>query len=342
MASVEQQTRPARPAHGVPPGPQSPSAQSARSRGFSFRSDKSGGSGSKKDKDSVENPADKARRDSFWRGQSKANPNAALKEAEPGVNAIYEESTLLPLRTVQHKDIHGNVIVDPDLSNPTRPRLERPLDTIRSFEKAIDNGYKRRSNYQRSESYEQNNGNSYASRRNSAYGYEGGSNANRPANGGYYGAQRGGHGPPRGMHAQRMASEPMMSNGRPYPPQHGHQYSQDTVATGYTNGSDSTGPWANETNPSSENSSVERGPASQNANNGYGPNGYGPGGFQEGIPEEGGVYPGRAPAVQPPPSARRPIPLGNSGDPITQLPSTKRAEPEKRKSWLGRRFSKKG
>lgn len=26
---------------------------------------------------------------------------------------------------------------DPDLSNPTRPRLERPLDTIRSFEAAI-------------------------------------------------------------------------------------------------------------------------------------------------------------------------------------------------------------
>lgn len=38
---------------------------------------------------------------------------------------------------------------DPDLSNPTRPRLERPLDTIRSFEKAIDNGYKRRSSMMR-------------------------------------------------------------------------------------------------------------------------------------------------------------------------------------------------
>lgn len=36
---------------------------------------------------------------------------------------------------------------DPDLSNPTRPRLERPLDTIRSFEKAIDDGYKRRNSY---------------------------------------------------------------------------------------------------------------------------------------------------------------------------------------------------
>lgn len=34
---------------------------------------------------------------------------------------------------------------EPDLSNPTRPRWERPLDTIRSFEKAIDGGYTRRS-----------------------------------------------------------------------------------------------------------------------------------------------------------------------------------------------------
>ena len=32
----------------------------------------------------------------------------------------------------------------PDLSNPTRPRWERPLDTIRSFEAAIDAEYKAR------------------------------------------------------------------------------------------------------------------------------------------------------------------------------------------------------
>jgi hypothetical protein len=43
----------------------------------------------------------------------------------------------------------NNFPADPDLSNPTRPRLERPLDTIRSFEKAIDAGYKRRSSMMR-------------------------------------------------------------------------------------------------------------------------------------------------------------------------------------------------
>jgi hypothetical protein len=36
---------------------------------------------------------------------------------------------------------------DPDLSNPTRNRWERPLDTIRSFEAAIEGDYARRSMY---------------------------------------------------------------------------------------------------------------------------------------------------------------------------------------------------
>lgn len=52
-----------------------------RSRGISFASNKSGASeGSKKP---VESPADKARRDSFWKGASKANPNAAVNEQQP-------------------------------------------------------------------------------------------------------------------------------------------------------------------------------------------------------------------------------------------------------------------
>lgn len=37
-----------------------------------------------------------------------------------------------------------NGAADPDASNPTRPRLERPLDTIRAFEAAIDGTYNRR------------------------------------------------------------------------------------------------------------------------------------------------------------------------------------------------------
>lgn len=36
------------------------------------------------------------------------------------------------------------LIADPDRSNPTRNRWERPLDTIRSFEAAIDGNHTRR------------------------------------------------------------------------------------------------------------------------------------------------------------------------------------------------------
>jgi len=54
----------------------SPSRQ--RSRGLSFRSDKSG------KVDLTESPSDKARRDSIWKANSKANPNAAINEAQPG------------------------------------------------------------------------------------------------------------------------------------------------------------------------------------------------------------------------------------------------------------------
>ncbi len=36
---------------------------------------------------------------------------------------------------------------EPDKSNPTRYRWERPLDTIRAFEAAIDGGYNRKSFY---------------------------------------------------------------------------------------------------------------------------------------------------------------------------------------------------
>lgn len=62
----------------LPPGPQTPGARSHHSRTFSFRSDKSGGSKEQ------ESPRDKARRDSIWKTNSKANPNAALTEAQPG------------------------------------------------------------------------------------------------------------------------------------------------------------------------------------------------------------------------------------------------------------------
>ncbi|KAF3403536.1 hypothetical protein F1880_009642 [Penicillium rolfsii] len=71
--------------------------------------------------------------------QSKADPNAALYEAQPmAVNAELSSGNAFSLRSIQHKDREGKIITDPDLSNPTRSRLERPLDTIRGFEAAIE------------------------------------------------------------------------------------------------------------------------------------------------------------------------------------------------------------
>jgi len=152
----------------------------------------------------------------------------------------------------------------------------------------------------------------------------------------------GGHnGPPRQRYGSRMQSESATPGyGRPYPQNHYHQ-SQDTMNTGVTNGSDSTGPWANSTDPSSENSSIDK-----NLNvakgDGYG---YGSNGYESHTIQEEGAYPQHGGPVQPPPATRRPIPLGNSGPtpaaPPSSLPSTTRSEPEKKKGWLKRRFSKK-
>jgi hypothetical protein len=62
-------------AAGKPPGRE-------RERGFSFKSDRS--SGSKPKEHLTESPEEKRRRDSLYKGSSKANPNAAMTEAQPG------------------------------------------------------------------------------------------------------------------------------------------------------------------------------------------------------------------------------------------------------------------
>ncbi|EFW14320.1 hypothetical protein D8B26_008186 [Coccidioides posadasii str. Silveira] len=81
-----------------------------------------------------------------------ADPTRAISEAQPSAIAL-EKSNLESLRGIQHKDRFGNVITDPDLSNPTRHRFERPLDTIRAFEAAIDGTYNsRRLSYARDDS----------------------------------------------------------------------------------------------------------------------------------------------------------------------------------------------
>lgn len=156
-------------------------------------------------------------------------------------------------------------------------------------------------------------------------------------------------------------------------PSHGHQQSYDTVGSA-SNGSHATDQWGNSTDPSSENSSIDRVQTAPKPDLGeaYGFNGFGGAPqFQGPILEEHGQgtpgygHPGygqsqfaagnghpyqgnEAPA--PPPHAptkdagpRVPIKLGSpavtaSSAGASRQPST--VDTDKRKSWLRRRFSK--
>ncbi|KAI1002328.1 hypothetical protein K3495_g5872 [Podosphaera aphanis] len=91
--------------------------------------------------------------------QTKADPSMAITEEQPSAVASGIQTTLAPIRAIQHRDKDGNPIREPDRSNPTRSRWERPLETIRSFEAAVDGSYSRRSSYIRNDTMNDMNGN---------------------------------------------------------------------------------------------------------------------------------------------------------------------------------------
>ncbi|MCJ1311146.1 hypothetical protein MMC25_004816 [Agyrium rufum] len=341
--------------------------------------------------DLTESPTEKSRR----RMTTKADPNVAMNDAQPAAQAL-EKTTMDNLRATQHKDTSGNIITDPDLSNPTRHRFERPLDTIRSFEAAIDGSYNRRYS-QRAESYQ-----GAQSRRSSAFFSGTSSNFvpqqqryNGDGGGGYYG-NRGwnsrpesyvgdyynNNGPPQGRRfGPRTQSDPALygQNSELYPT-HNYQKSYDTVTTA-ASGSHATDQYANSTNPSSENSSVDRiqqpskdlgeqygfsgfggapplqGPILEEHRQGnplYGQPGYGQ---RQGGLHAGTAYQGNSAAPPPPPPHDQPavsrprVPMKLGKTPPTQGQSnsySSQTSPEsptppegKRRSWLMRRFSKK-
>ncbi|RKF72474.1 hypothetical protein GcC1_094013 [Golovinomyces cichoracearum] len=110
--------------------------------GFSLRSSHSRKSTSSTSKISIhESHEEKEAK----RLKTKTDPSMAMIEVEPSTAACNTKTTLAPIRAIQHRDKFGNPIVEPDRSNPTRSRWERPLDTIRSFEAAVDGSYKRQS-----------------------------------------------------------------------------------------------------------------------------------------------------------------------------------------------------
>ncbi|KAL8922095.1 MAG: hypothetical protein Q9208_005405 [Pyrenodesmia sp. 3 TL-2023] len=328
---------------------------------------------------------------------SKADPTKAINEAQPNAVAqALEQSTLESIRAIPHRDRYGNLIsalcvtenfmldevdplsADPDRSNPTRPRLERPLDTIRAFEAAIDGSYERRSP-SRADISDNLGG---VNKRNSYYqGQRPQQRSVGDSPGGYYNNRvsvgrpdsyienYGGN--PNQLGNGRRINQRVNSDPAPYGannhtvyPAHGYHQDYDTVASASGNESHNTDPWGNSTDPSSENSSIDRVqvPKPDHADT-HGFNGFGgPPHFQGPILEENGIngpaygqagY-GQAPkpisgspshirngfAPAPPPhiaSPRAPIKLGPP--PATDMPMPN-ASGEKRRSWLKRRFSK--
>ncbi|RYN80230.1 hypothetical protein AA0117_g3171 [Alternaria alternata] len=348
--------------------------QQSRPRGLSFHSNKSNKSRDNATPKSPSKTKHERKASDHYDPNSKANPNAAMNEQQPIAEAL-TKPTLASLRSFQHTDTAGNPIADPDLSNPTRSRWERPLDTIRSFEAAIDGEYRRRAQSMRADQTDVMSG--YGSRRSSYYGGGGGggyNDQNRFSTASGYFPQRqtqrdsyadgygqGGPvgGPPRLRYGNRMQSDPGWNTRQSQQgvyPMNGYQQSRDTVNTNGSNGSHSDGPYSNDPS-NSENSSIERGipvqPPQQDMGSQYGFNGFGRGPIMEeyaqgppppahGMPSQNGMAP-------PPPkhaAQAAPIKLGGGGPPATEntrpaMLSKKSSDAgDKRKSWFKRRFSK--
>ncbi|KAL8782835.1 MAG: hypothetical protein Q9213_005074 [Squamulea squamosa] len=283
---------------------------------LSFTHRKSSSSSQVKVDNLIETPQEKA----SHRVTSKADPTKAINEAQPG---CYPPHGALTGNTESDRIMqmfkHARSLLwkisaccnietaDPDRSNPTRPRLERPLDTIRAFEAAIDGSYERTTPSRADTS----DGMTGQSRRTSYYlGQRPQQRLGSEVPGGYYG-NRMSMGRPDSTYVEnnggnfiqpgygrrvnnRANSDPLLygTNNQGVYPTHGYHQSHDTVASASGNESHNTDPWGNSTDPSSENSSIDRiqhGPKPDPAET-YGLNGFGGAPqFQGPIFEEHGV-----------------------------------------------------
>ncbi|KAJ5769339.1 hypothetical protein N7520_003898 [Penicillium odoratum] len=304
-----------------------------RSRGFSVKSDHSRNSGHKSHLS--ESSQEKARRNLH----TKADPLVAMTELQPMAVAL-EKSNLGSLREFQHKDQFGNPITDPDWSNPTRPRFERPLDTIRSFEAAIYGTYKsqrpdsyirtddaasqmgdfsRRTSYYGPNNY--NNGQNGQSHPDSVIDY-GASSSQAPENPYPYN-QNGQQQQRRPRYQSRGSEQGVYGNGNQHrAPQQQYQRSYDNVTAMSGSGSGNTDPYGQSTDPSSLNSSMDR--MDDRAQAEYGYQGY-----------AGPNVNGKGMASAPAPANSEFAP-SQGGMNVVRKP----AAAEKRKSWLKRRFGK--
>lgn len=315
--------------------------------GISFKSGHSSKSQSKSHK-LTETTAEKAKR--HLSHKTKADPNAAMNEAQPVATAL-EASTIGSLRSMPHRDESGSLIAEPDLSNPTRYRWERPLDTIRSFEASVDGAYKRRSMIQADVGSD--NRYSYAGSRGHDFNAStSGQYKQRISNADDMYGQGYGVAPhitqSRNRYGQRLVSEsPLQSrsgnsydNHSPVPRQR-----VSTSPDNRSSGSPSE-PWASSTEPSSEENSINRvikaelGEQPANGIPAAEHRAHHPQDHTRVSPNEG-YLPERAIAQGAAPQ-RTVIKLG-PGSPDALTPSTRPASllvSEKRKSWFKRTFSK--
>ncbi|EXJ56671.1 hypothetical protein A1O7_07015 [Cladophialophora yegresii CBS 114405] len=305
---------------------------------------------------------------------TKADPSRAITEATP-VEQAQEESTVEDLRRMMHKDNDGNLITDPDRSNPTRHRMERPLDTIRAFHAAAEGTSTRRSSYN-SRPGSQVGWNGDVNRRASYYSQNGYS-PQRPRaspSGGYYRNSSYGFAPQSAVEespgASQMYARPSVRqqthphagppNGYPNGYQHGpsngdspispHAYHHSYDAM--TSGSEEYG---KSTNPSSQNSSFDQlhqlrnKPEDFPQENPYAkeiqfnqtplPQPFSPYGVRDGSHDQQFQGPAAPSHQYTPPAAndpRHPIKLNG----VSNAGEITPPQSPKRQSWIKRRFSK--
>ncbi|KJZ79139.1 hypothetical protein HIM_01290 [Hirsutella minnesotensis 3608] len=330
----------------------------AKSRRFSIRSDKSHRSGNSK----VSHR--EAHDEKELKGlHTKADPSLAINEAEPAAVAMMEQSSRTPLRSIQHKDVWGNAITDPDKSNPTRNRWERPLDTIRGFEAAIDGGYSRKSLLHRSETqtsmaWSQRGGPRPQPQSRMTHDSYYGARAMSVRGDGQYGGNRSssyfeipqGHGAnlrqlPRDRSQRLFSEQHHQTYGREqdiYPMPHKDR-SYETVTSAMASGnSDAAGYLTDPT--SSDNSSVDRVPPAKRHQPGreQGP-GYGQSKGQYQVHGHAANHSLPSPPAEEGHFDQRPaVPPKQMSALSRELSTPHHGGPVKRKSWIQRRFSKGG
>lgn len=304
--------------------------------GFSLRSSHSRKSTSSTSKISIyESHEEKEAK----RLKTKTDPSLAMIEVEPSTAACNTKTTLAPIRAIQHRDKFGNPIVEPDRSNPTRSRWERPLDTIRSFEAAVDGSYIRQSQ-QRNEFI--------ASRRSSYYGLSSEDKSSYRSSTVY------GPSPTPSGHFNYFENTGSGQNNYFNRPRHhrtefsknGHTiYSVPDVQESYNlvnsiSGSGSSADPAYSTGPSSENSSIARVAFTSRNETSDGNIDRQMQTLQnQNFPKQTNESSQELPDLAVKEMVRPPIKLGTKNDSSPNLKTVSRPI-EKRKSWLSKRLSK--